>query len=116
MNFRDRLKDEISYSGFTIKELAAKTEISKRTLDTYVDNRGSIPAADVAVKLAKALNVSVEYLVTGEDSKLPDDIKESIKYKSLIQKLEKLTPENWEKLEPLFNAMIDSELKTQAKD
>ena len=35
--FRDNLKEQIEYKGMIIKELAAKTGISKRTIDTYVD-------------------------------------------------------------------------------
>ena len=68
MSFQDRLRAEIDYQGLMIKELAAKAKISKRTLDSYVDSRAIIPKADIAVSLAKALNVSVEYLITGEKS------------------------------------------------
>lgn len=34
-------------------------------MDNYLGVRSSIPPADIAVKIASALNVSVEYLVTG---------------------------------------------------
>lgn len=51
-----------------IKELSAKTGVSKRTIDTYVSNRGVLPNAEIAVKLAKALDTTVEYLVTGSDA------------------------------------------------
>lgn len=66
--FRENLKFKIDCKGLMIKELAAVTGISKRTIDTYVDNRAVIPNAEIAVKLAKALDTSVEYLVTGSDS------------------------------------------------
>jgi transcriptional regulator with XRE-family HTH domain len=33
-----------------------------------------VPSADVAVKIAKALGVTVEYLVTGEDSSTPKEV------------------------------------------
>ena len=67
--FRDNLKEQIEYKGLIIKELAAKTGISKRTIDTYVDNRAVIPNAEVAVKLARALDTTVEYLVTGTEER-----------------------------------------------
>ncbi|MDE5898167.1 MAG: helix-turn-helix domain-containing protein [Treponemataceae bacterium] len=66
MGFRENLKAELLYQDILVKELAAAAGISKRTLDNYLREKGNIPPADVAVKIAKALNVSVEYLVTGE--------------------------------------------------
>lgn len=65
MDFRSRLREEIEYSGLLYKEVAAKAGITKRAMDTYVGAKGSIPSAEVAVRLAKILGVSVEYLVTG---------------------------------------------------
>ncbi len=67
--FSDRLREEIDYLGLTRKELAYKANIKIRALDMYIGSQGSMPPADVAVRLAKALNVTVEYLVTGEKTK-----------------------------------------------
>jgi transcriptional regulator with XRE-family HTH domain len=69
MGFRENLKFELSYKGMLVKELAALSGISRHTLDNYLNIRGHIPSADIAVKIARALGVSVEYLVTGEDSR-----------------------------------------------
>ena len=49
-----------------VKELAAKTGISRHTLDNYLNIREHIPTLDIAVKIAQALGVSVEYLTTGK--------------------------------------------------
>lgn len=68
MTFRERLREEIELSGLLDKEVAAKAGITKRTMDSYVGSRACMPGADVAVRLAKTLGVSVEYLVTGTDS------------------------------------------------
>ena len=67
-SFKENLRSELDFQGLTVKELSAKTGIIKGTLDNYLGMRASIPPADVAVKIAQALNVSVEYLVTGEES------------------------------------------------
>ena len=64
--FKQMLRNEMEFQDIKVKELALRTGISQRTLEGYIGVRGSIPPADVAVKIAKALNVSVEYLVTGE--------------------------------------------------
>lgn len=63
--FKKTLREELYYQNLTVKELAYKTNISQRTLEGYLGNRNSMPPADVAVTIAKALNVTVEYLVTG---------------------------------------------------
>ncbi len=68
--FKQMLRNEMEFQDVKVKELALRTGISQRTLEGYIGVRGSIPPADVAVKIAKALNVSVEYLVTGESVKV----------------------------------------------
>jgi transcriptional regulator with XRE-family HTH domain len=68
-SFAERLRLEIDYAGLNQKEFAAKAGIKKRALDAYLGVQNSMPPADVAVKIAAALGVSVEYLVTGEEQK-----------------------------------------------
>ena len=65
MGFRENLKNELTYQGMLVKELSEKTGIPKRTLDNYLREKGSMPPADYAVRIAKALNTSVEFLVDG---------------------------------------------------
>ena len=64
-SFKDRLIEEIEYHGISKTDFAEKVGISLGTLNMYL-YRNSIPSADIAVKLAKVLNTTVEYLVTGE--------------------------------------------------
>ena len=66
------MKQELVYSGMLKKELATISGVHKRAIDTYVRTKASMPPADVAVKIAKALGVTVEYLVTGEEDGKPD--------------------------------------------
>jgi transcriptional regulator with XRE-family HTH domain len=68
MGFKENLKSELAYQDMLVKELAALTGISRHTLDNYLNIRGHIPSADIAVKIARALGVSVEYLVSGEEN------------------------------------------------
>jgi transcriptional regulator with XRE-family HTH domain len=69
MGFRENLKSELEYSGMLVKELAAKSGVKKHSIDKYLSARGQTPSVEIGVKLAKALGVSVEYLVTGEDER-----------------------------------------------
>ena len=68
MGFKENLKSELAYKNMLVKELAAKTGISRHTLDNYLNVREHIPTLDIAVKIAQALEVSVEYLATGKES------------------------------------------------
>jgi len=74
MGFGDNLKLELTSNGMLKKELAAKSGVHKRAIDTYVRSKSSMPPADTAVKIAKALGVTVEYLVTGEDPSVPKEV------------------------------------------
>ena len=67
MEFRERLREEIEYKGYLVKEIAACAGVNNNTFLSYIDARGSLPNVETGVKIAKALGVSVEYLVTGED-------------------------------------------------
>ena len=67
--FKNTLRSELEFQDIKVKELSLRAGISSRTLEGYLSSRGSIPPADVAVKIAKVLGVSVEYLVEGTNSK-----------------------------------------------
>jgi transcriptional regulator with XRE-family HTH domain len=68
MSFRENLKDELEYTCMLVKELAATSGVSKKTLDKYLLTNSCMPPVDKAVAIAGALGVSVEYLVTGKKS------------------------------------------------
>ncbi|MBQ1628982.1 MAG: helix-turn-helix transcriptional regulator [Treponema sp.] len=66
MSFGKNLRIELYYHGLQLKEFAGKVGIAYPTLLTYVNTRQHIiPKADVALKIARALNTSVEFLVDG---------------------------------------------------
>ena len=97
--FRENLREELDYQDMKVKELAVATGIPKPTLDCYLSARQVIPPpADIAVKIAQALNVSVEYLVTGKDekSKSPAFIQINPETKSILTDLDSI-PQNIQK-------------------
>lgn len=100
--FSDRLREEIDYLGLTRKELAYKANIKIRALDMYIGSQGSMPPADVAVRLAKALNVTVEYLVTGEKTKSNNVNLESSQIQKDLNKIPEPTRQFLEKAIHLF--------------
>ena len=101
MGFKENLKLELSYQDLRVKELAALTGISRYTLDNYLNLRERIPTADVAVKIAKALGVSVEYLVTGEEN-YPDNLPMKPEIRELIRDFKLLSKNDRE----MINAII----------
>ena len=66
--FKERLLDELNYQGFSKIDFAEQVGISINTLNMYL-YRGSIPAADIAVKMAQVLNTTTEYIILGTDEK-----------------------------------------------
>ncbi len=65
MSFGENLREAMKISRITTKELADKTGINENTISSYLKTNASIPTADKAVKIAKALNTSVEFLTEG---------------------------------------------------
>ncbi len=108
-SFKENLKDELFYRGISSKELSLLTGISQGSLSNYLKENSSIPSADVAVKIANALGVSVEYLVTGKTSKI--QIKEySAEIKSIADKIEKLSKHDRSIITALVDILLNKEL------
>ena len=96
VGFKENLKSELLYQDMTVKELALKTGISRHTLDNYLNVRKNMPTADVAVKIAKVLGVTVEYLITGEENQT-EKFMHGSKTRALIQNFNLLS-ENDQKM------------------
>ena len=104
MGFRENLKQELSFNGMQVKELAVAADVHKRALDTYLlTENASMPPADTAVRIARALGVSVEYLITGENIVLPQDIRQ------IIRNFTQLSKKNRRIAAVLTKALLDSQ-------
>ena len=113
-DFSKRLRSEIEYVGLNQKEFAAKIGIKKRALDTYLGIQQSIPPADTAVKIASALGISVEYLVTGKEYKQSVDISNYLQYKDILDDLAVLPEETLTPIKAVIKSFADSERKKEA--
>lgn len=108
MNFWETVDWEREYKNISRKELAYKAGFSLNCISTGIA-RGSIPAADVAYRIAKVLGVTVEYLLTGGqkeiipaqkdkkvepvtqiDSQIIERSKKYVKYHEIVDNFEKL--------------------------
>lgn len=102
MTFWERVDEELKYRGMERKELGTKAGFPESYISKGI-TRKSCPQADLAVKIADVLGVSVEYLVNGTSSKNKNaeseqDLHLFRKYQKLIQKCEGLSPQKTELL------------------
>ena len=106
MGFAENVKFEMDFQDIQIKELSLKTGISKNTLDKYLFGKKVQPGVENAVKIAKALGVSVEYLVFG-DSEIGDNIPSiTSESKDIIEKYAKLNQFNRKTIIDLLTSLL----------
>ena len=101
--FGARLKVLRKQKNWAQKELAAKVDIRFQQLNKY-ESGLNIPPAEMLVKLADALDVSVDFLLTGnpiEDSPLA-----SSRLFKRFQVLERLTTEDQKTIIKVIDALI----------
>ena len=107
MSFWKNVDKELEYTGKTRKELAAEVNFP----DSYISkgiSRNSIPSADLALKIAHALNVPLEILLDIKTSKSPsqketeqNQLRLYRKYHNLIEKCENLDSDKIQLMEQL---------------
>ena len=112
MGFRENLKNELVYQDIRIKELAYKSGVNPRTIEQYLSAAAKMPSAENAVKIASALGVTVEYLITGKNEQSSDptadqqsQIRLYKKYFELINLAEKLNEQQLKSIENLMKTM-----------
>ena len=97
-NFWDRVLDLLERQDIPRKEFAAQVGISYSSIHNGVA-LGSVPSADIALKIAERLDVPIEYLVFGNEKKeqyAASKKQEQFLYrknKDIISSIEKLPPE-----------------------
>ncbi len=94
MSFWENVDEELKFKGLTRTYLAQKAGFSLTNIGKGIQ-LGSTPSADTAVKIAKVLGVSVEYLVTGKlaessDETLSQEFHLFQKYRQFIRKMDSL--------------------------
>ena len=107
-DFSRRLRSEIEYIGLNQKEFAAKLGIKKRTLDSYLGAQQSMPPADTVVKIAAALGLSVEYLVTGKEYKQNIDISRYLQFRDILDDLAVLPGEILNPIKAMIKTAADN--------
>lgn len=97
-SFIDRLERLLEEKNFQKKDLAEAVGISRTGISTWRVS-GALPRADIAIKIARFLNVSVEYLILGDINEL-DKRNDSIAYE-----VAKLSPKKQKIVSALVSAL-----------
>jgi transcriptional regulator with XRE-family HTH domain len=113
--FSQRLRSEIEYSGLNHKEFAAKAGIKKRALDAYLGLQQSMPPADIAVKIAAVLGLSVEYLVTGKEYQQSVDISKYLRFRDILDDLSVLPGEILAPIQAMIKTAAHNERQKNQK-
>jgi transcriptional regulator with XRE-family HTH domain len=108
MGFKENLKQQLSYSGMYVKELAAKSGVKKQTIDSYLNVNASMPSAKSAVAIAHVLNVSVEYLVTGQETET-NNPRYPVEARLAVEIIAKMNEKNRKMLLAIIKAMKKQE-------
>jgi transcriptional regulator with XRE-family HTH domain len=111
LDFAERLRSEIDYACLSQKEFAAKAGIKKRALDMYLGVQKSMPPADIAVKIASTLGISVEYLITGKEAHASVDISKYIQFRDVLDDLLLLPQEIFIPIKTMIEAAANQERK-----
>lgn len=89
MSFNENLKEAMFLKNVTTADLASLTNINSGTISNYLKTKGSMPPADKALKLAQALDVSVDFLVNGFESKTESSIQQKSPFSIEVFKIAK---------------------------
>ena len=107
--FLQRVKFLIKENNTKQEWLAEKTGIKYQTLRSMI-SKNTFPKADDAVKIAKALNTTVEYLVNGYKDSNHEINKfyiENAKYSVFLEYLSELNSNQIEDLETMIIALVE---------
>lgn len=111
MTFWENVDSELKYQNKTRKQLASELGFDATTISKGISN-GSIPQADMALKIANYLNVSLEYLLGLPEKSVSKNAQETQKqiqlykkYHDLIERAKKLDEKKLKAIVQLMEAM-----------
>ena len=107
----------MDYKGFGPKELANRTEIDIKAIQSYIKkNSPSIPNAETAVRIAKTLEITVEILVDGEKNGYSHITGSQFEKRKIMDTISKLNPYNVEVITSIALALLNLQLKKNHRD
>lgn len=103
----------MNIKGMTTKELASATGINEHTLSSYLKTSGSLPDIEKGLAIAKALDVSVNFLVNGiEDTStaLKDKlmVENFYRYSHIVNKINQIPEQKRSSVEKLISDLCET--------
>ena len=87
MSFNENLKEAMFCKNLTTMELATRSGINSGTISNYLKTNGAMPPADKALKIAQVLDVSVDFLVNGFETKKVSSIQQKSPFPIEVYKI-----------------------------
>lgn len=104
----ERIDDLLKSKNQTRKALSASLGIPLQTISNW-SVRGNLPSADVLLRIARYLNVSLEWLITGEDAEgLSPEIR------ALVEKIKILDQNDFKAVQQLVSVLVERYLADSA--
>ena len=115
MNFWERVDDLLDRNDINKKTLAYEAGFDASNITKGIKNN-NVPSAETAVKIAKVLGVSVEYLVNGTETTKSPSQKETEqnqlrlyrKYHNIIEKMENFSEDKQTIVNNLINNLVNN--------
>lgn len=111
-NFATRLRSAVVSANLNVAKLAVRAEIESALIRHYL--MGGLPGIKNAAKLARALNVSVGWLVAGENPRWPEHPEPETGRSRLMQLAHELRVRN-EQLEDAIAALHGHSVRRSLK-
>ena len=106
MTFWENVDSELNFIGMERKELGQKAGFPESYISKGIA-RQSCPSADLALKIADALNVPIEKLVTGTERKTSAKDSISPDIRAMITKMNKFSPEQKKVIFDMVNIIAE---------
>jgi transcriptional regulator with XRE-family HTH domain len=99
MNIKQRLRQAILLKNKTLKQFALESGMPYITLQQYLSDKiDRKPNADALIKMSIYLNVSIDWLLTGEGAMYRDHIQEErVENKKAVEQIVEWLKDWWDK-------------------
>lgn len=101
-----RIKELRRDKGITQAELAKILNVTRATVNNW-ENKGSSPSNDVSVNIAKYFNITLEYLLSGDDFVPNENIVTKTEMDRFIESLYKLNRADFDMVKFIVSCMIE---------
>lgn len=112
MDFVDRIDEKLKEKNLKRQAMYDDLQLNHSAITAW-KKRNTIPAADICLKIANYLNVSVEWLITGKEKTAPQYTQEEEK---IVRQYKDLTPEQKHSVQILLDGYTQENYELLKKE